>query len=61
MFKIVRDPAELNKSSGEDDNMQIVGLKLMDIQYDNMPCSLIVLKNWTNYVRYQLNKQAKEI
>ena len=41
--------------------MQIVGLKLMDIQYDNMPCSLIVLKNWTNYVRYQLNKQAKEI
>lgn len=60
LFKIVRNPNDLNKSQ-DDDDMQIIGLKLMDIQYDNSPCSLIVLKNWTNYIRYQLNKQTKEM
>jgi hypothetical protein len=55
LYKVVHHPKDLNDELQEDTH-QIVGIKLIDIQYDLQPCQLILMKNWTNYVRYQLTK-----
>jgi len=31
---------------------EIVGLNVINIEYDNDPCSLILFRNWTNNFKY---------
>ena len=41
----IEDPDQIERAS---QNAQIVGLSVINIQYDNDPCSIILFRNWTH-------------
>ena len=53
-FYNIIDPDQI-KSCEEDhdeDVHEVVGLHVINIQYDNDPCSMILFRNWTHNFRY---------
>jgi hypothetical protein len=62
-FYYVINPDQINESfeSLAKEEMEVVGLNLINIQFEQKDCHLILLKNWTSYFRYQLSKQAQKI
>ena len=52
-FYYMVDP---NKTFDENEDHQqnpIIGLNLINIEYENEPCSMILMKNWTENFRHQ--------
>ena len=39
---------------------EIVGLQVINIEYDNDPCSMILFRNWTPNFRYQYAKSESQ-
>ena len=42
-------------------NSEIVGLHVINIQYDNVPCSMIMFRNWTNNFKFQFQKNQSQL
>ena len=40
---------------------EIVGLQVINIEYDNDPCSMILFRNWTTNFRYQYAKSEQQL
>lgn len=60
----VQDKGYTNLDKTQDDDEQVgtvVGIGLINVMFSNRTCQLIMVKNWTNYIRLQLSKQAKQI
>lgn len=58
----VQEKGNNDKTQDEDEMVgTVVGIGLINIVFDNKTCQLIMVKNWTNYIRLQLSKQAKQI
>ena len=58
-FYSVINPNVPNDELQEDSNglsKEIVGLNVINIDYDNDQCSLILFRNWTHNFRYQFAK-----
>lgn len=59
LYQVV--PPDFRPSESFDrDQLDVIALNLINIQFENQPCKLILFKNWTSYYRFQLSKQAKK-
>jgi len=39
----------------------VIGLNVINIEYDNDPCSMILFRNWTHNFRYQFAKTENQL
>ena len=53
-YKIVNfNNEEANQEDEQMNNCEIVGLHVINIEYDSLPCSMILFRNWTNNFKFQ--------
>ena len=67
LFHIIRDPNNqkfnevVGDSSSDGNENEVIMLKKVGIEFENQSCQMIIIKNWTDYVRYQLSKQQEKV
>jgi hypothetical protein len=54
----VMDAAQ-NHDEEEFQNLEIISLHSINIQYDNVPCSMILFRNWSNNFKFQFQKNQR--
>lgn len=52
-YKIVETGEEGANDDDKLNNCEIVGLEVINIQYENVACSMIIFRNWTNNFKFQ--------
>jgi signal transduction histidine kinase len=50
-----------NGQNDDQGEINVIGINLINFVFNKKKCQLILLKNWTNTVRQQLSKQAKQV
>lgn len=43
------------------EELNLVGIGLVNLEFDNTTCQMIFLKNWTTYIRLRLSQQSKQV
>lgn len=52
-YNIIDPKKETSQDEDYDlENSNVVGLNVINIQYDNDPCSMILFRNWTHNFKY---------
>ena len=52
-YNIIDPKKEASQDEDYDlENSNVVGLNVINIQYDNDPCSMILFRNWTHNFKY---------
>ena len=52
LYYVVDPKKNFDESINLNQNM-IIGMSLINIEYENEPCSIILMKNWTKNFNYQ--------
>lgn len=52
---------ETEEDGQNSENTEVVGLSVINIQYDNDPCSMILFRNWTHNFKYQFAKAESQL
>lgn len=61
-YQVINPNKPIEEQEAEEfaEDSEIVGLNVINIEYDNDPCSVILFRNWSNQFKYQFAKSQQQ-
>lgn len=60
-YNIIDSKKEFTQEDIENiEQNNVVGLNVINVQFDDDPCSMILFRNWTSNFKYQFEKSQKQ-